>query len=132
MALGAVLVDRARILDKRAAASRVEGTTPMVQVELPWFRARLFLPGTRESDGHDGSYKRAVPGPQLMYGLRDSEGDAIELAFDMKVEVDSVQLGRAVWRVTGDPERMRKKRSVIGHLATLERVLEREFDPVDV
>lgn len=132
MALGAVLVDRARVLRRQAAAQRVEGTTPMVTVGGAWFRARLFLQGGREMEGEQASYRRVVPGPQLMYALRDADGQPIELGFDDRVEVDSPQLGRAVWRVNGEPEKIRKRRAVIGHLATLERVQERQFDPVDV
>jgi hypothetical protein len=130
VALGAVLVDRARVVRKQAAAARVEGTTPMVPIAHAWFRARLFLEGApeREQEG----MRRATPGPQLLYALRDTDGDAIDLHFDDRVEVDSAELGRAMWRVNGEPQPIRKRRSLIGHLATLERVQEGDFAPVDV
>lgn len=132
MGLGAALVDRARPLTKEPIATRVEGTTQMTTVAGSWFKARLFLTAGREDSGAQGSYVRAVQGPQLMYALRDSEGEPIVLNFDDKVEVDSPQLGRAVWRVVNQPEPIRKKRSLIGGLANLERVEEHEFTGRDV
>lgn len=135
MAIGAVLVDRARVLSKESAGRKVEGTTQMTPVIGPWFRARLFLPAAGEDDGPSGNgygRKRTVARPQLMYALRDTDGGDIDLHFDHKVEVDSVQLGRAVWEVDGEPEKIRKKRSLIGHLANLTKTTERPFDSPEV
>jgi hypothetical protein len=133
MAITAVMVDRARLLSKEEAGRKVEGTTQMADVVGPWFRARLFLPSAGEQDGPSGNgtgRKKTVPRPQLMWALRDSEGGDVEIHFDQKVEVDSTELGRAIWKVNGEPEKIRKKRRVIGHLADLERTSEREFETV--
>lgn len=131
MALAAVLTDRARIIEKVPAAVRVEGTTPMAPVTGTWFRARLFLPATREETGVESSYRRIVKSPQLMYGLRDAEGNDVELEADQQVHVQSDRLGEdSVWRVLGG-EIIAKKRSRIGYLVNLERVAEHQFVPLD-
>ena len=127
MAIGAVLVDRARALVKEPAAQRVEGTTTMARVPTKTFRCRLFLPGGNESvapspPGGDGRVK-VIERPQLMW---DRKGPLVH--FDQEVEVVSNELGTAVWKVAGEPEKIRKKRSVIGYLATLERVREGTFE----
>lgn len=132
MALGAALVDRARRVTKEASTVRVEGTTPMAEVRSAWFRCRLFLGGDRESQGEDGSYVRSVRGPTLLYGVRDADGAVLDVGYDEKLEVESAQLGDALWRVAGEPEPLRKRRTVIGYQVTLERVQEREFVKVDV
>jgi hypothetical protein len=135
MALGSVLVDRARIVSKEAASARIEGTTQMATVTSQWFRARLFLPSAGENDGPSGNgYGRTkvISRPQLMWGMRDLDGELIDVHFDHKIHVVSVQLGEAIWQVDGEPEKIRKRRTVIGHLATLERTTEREFDALGV
>lgn len=111
---------------------KVQGTTQMTPVASAWFRARLFLPAGSESDGPAGNgvgRKKVIDRPQLMYALRDTDGEPIEIHFDQKVEVESAELGHAIWKVNGEPEKIRKRRSVIGHLATLEKSTEREFEP---
>jgi hypothetical protein len=132
MALGAVLVDRARPVRKRATGEKVEGTTPMAPVHGAWFRCRLTMPKGYENGGTQQSARRSRRSPELMYEMRDLAGDDIVLRFDEEVIVESAELGTSRWKVNGDPEPLRKKRSVIGWIATLERVDEKQFDPRDV
>lgn len=134
MAVSAVLVDRARTLRKVGAAERVEGTTTLTTVPGPWFRARLFEGSANEfsTPGAPGTGRvKAVEHPQLMWGIRDEEGNPIDVNFDDKVEVDS-GLGHFVYQVTRQPEQVRKKgrSSIIMHLADLERVREHEFEDI--
>lgn len=129
MPIGAVLVDRARSVKKEAASQRVEGTTTFAPVVSAQFRCRLFLPGGNESvapspPGGDGRTK-SVERPQLMWDRRGPE-----LSFDQQVEVTSTELGCAIWKIRGTPEKIRKKRRVIGYLANLERVREGTFEEV--
>jgi hypothetical protein len=133
MAIGAVLVDRARVIERLAAGVKVEGTTMTATSSSAWFRARLFLEGSPERR-EQGERKKVVATPQLMFAMKDENGELISGLDDSfptavlaksKVEVNSAQLGRSVWFVTGDPQPIRKKRSVIGWLANLERVVER-------
>lgn len=134
MAIGAVLVDRARVLRKVGASARVEGTTTLTTVPGAWFRARLFE-GTANEFSTPGAPStgrvKAVEHPQLMWAIHDENGDTIDVNFDDKVEVDS-GLGHAVYQVTRQPEQVRKKprSSIIMHLADLERVREHEFEAI--
>lgn len=135
MALGAALVDRARPIRKRKSAERVEGMTMVRPVSGEWFKARLFPVASPAEEDEQRGRRRALKRPQLMYGVKDAVGDPIVLSFDARVEVDSPQLGRSIWRVTGVPQPMRKKRSVIGFLADVEQVDEaesREIGPPSV
>lgn len=140
MALGAVLVDRARLLELQAASPvKIEGTTQFATVRGNWFKARLFQPaGPQDSTPGDAPLMRGIgkgrirslDDSQLLLGIRDLQGELIEIHFDMKVEVRSVQLGNGIYRVMNEPERIRKKRKVIGYLAAIEKSHEREFEPI--
>jgi hypothetical protein len=91
-----------------------------------WFRARLFLDMQQYAERDEqGERRKVVHTPQLMFGVRDVVGGAVAVLAEEEVEVDSPEFGRQVWRVTGDPQPIRKKRAVIGGLVTLERVVER-------
>lgn len=119
---------------KVGASERVEGTTTMKPVAGAWFRARLFEGTANEmsTPGAPGVGRvKAVEHPQLMWAVRDSEGKAVDVNFDDKIEVDS-GLEHAVFQVTRQPEQIRKKgrNSIIGHLADLERVREHEFEEI--
>lgn len=137
MALGAVLVDRARLRRKEAAAQRVEGTTRMANVTGPWFRCRLFLPAGNESMAPSppggGGRRKVIEVPTLLYAKKDSEGGPIELNFDDELEVDS-GLDQAVYKIAQQPEIIRRKgrNSVIGHQVQLQRVREGSFEEVGV
>lgn len=124
MALTAALVDRARTVSKGSTGRKVEGMTRMATLHGPWFRARLFPQGAPQE--FDNGRPRVVSSPTLMLGVRDSNGDPILINANLSIEVDSKELGRSIWKVTGDPEPIRKRRRVIGYVAALERVIEHE------
>lgn len=133
MALGAVLKDRARYVRNEPAAVKVEGSTVMVSDSSPWFRARLEMTALPESQDSQGR-SRIVPAPSLMFGVRDSEGNSLirddggcVISAQDRIEVESRELGTAIWEVTGDPVPMRKKRTVLGYQAPLQRVDTRTF-----
>lgn len=131
MALRAALVDRARIVRRERTGPRVMGTTPLVPVTGSWFRVRLDLPMGPEDtseQGIGGGRRKAIKRPQIMYDRIDEDGEPVELSFTDQLEIESPQLGTAVWRVTATPRPIRKKRSVLGWEVTLERVVERKQD----
>lgn len=130
MGLTAVLVDRARLVEKAATAAKVNGRTTFTTVTLPWFRARLQMPTAPKSAGPGGAATRDEVRPLLIFGIKDSEGNAIVLTTEKLVEVDSKQLGRAFFRPDADPEPYRKKRRVIGFEVPLRRVEEHEYEEV--
>lgn len=130
MAIGAALVDRARLIEKQAASAvRVEGTTQMALVNGAWFKCRLMIsPNTEDTGPGDGNGRvRNIDASQLMWAMKDENGDLVQVPFDAKVEVDSKQLGRGVYRIIAEPQQLRKKRSVIGHLASIERAQDGSF-----
>lgn len=132
MALGAALVDRARIHRRTSAAFKVEGRTQFSTVTGPWFRCRLDL-RARPQEREAGSQEpRVVERPTLMTGVRDVDGREIDLMSTDRVEVRSPELGNAFFAVTADPTPMRKKRRVIGWEVALTRVEEHQADPSNV
>ena len=132
MSLNAALVDRARRLVDTATPIKVEGTTQFTTLTYPWFRCRLTLEAAPESDDPQAA-RRRVPRPAtLLVGLKDKDGNAITIDADDRLEVNSKELGRAVYSVTGDGQPIRKKRKLIGWQATLIRVEEHEFVRAEV
>lgn len=129
MALGSALVDRGRIIRNEPEPRKVEGRTAFVPVTFPWFRCRLTISDRRVgADAADGR-KRVESAPQLLYAMRDEEGQAIDLSAEDQVEVDSPQLGRAIYKLSTAPTPLRKRRTVIGFVVTLSRIEAREFEP---
>lgn len=127
MALGAVLVDRARRLRTEPAPVKVEGSTSFVEIHSPWFKARLTLPANPETVD-PGGHMRTPLRPSLLFGVKDTTGDAVEIAAADRIEVDSPQLGKAIWEVSGEPEPLRKKRRVLGYQVALTRVEDYAFE----
>jgi hypothetical protein len=120
--LNAALVDQARTVERLAAGRRVEGRTIYGTSTGAWFRCRLQLPPAGERTGDTAGVRAVQREPTLMLGVKDTQGEPLALRNNMRVEVNSRELGRSTWDVVGDPEPMRKKRRVIGFVATLRRV----------
>lgn len=97
-----------------------------------WFPARLFPAAAPEQvqPASSGRRKRN-PHPQLLYGVKDVAGQPVDLLPKDQVEVlirgETVP---TIWRITGDPEVLRKRVRVLGWLAHLERVEEETDRPV--
>ena len=127
MSLNSALVDRARRLVDTPTPQKVEGTTQFQTLTYPWFKVRLTLSPAPESDDPQAA-RRRVPHPAtLLVGLKDVDGNLVEIHADDRLEVDSKQLGRAIYQITGDGEPIRKKRKMLGWSATLTRVEEHPF-----
>jgi hypothetical protein len=123
LSLNAALVDRARIVGKRAVGERVEGETIYSEVTGPWFRARLEMRAYPDTPNPVVGTRDIIKTPTLMYGLRDSDGNEIVLNAEDRVEVASNELGGLIYDVAGDPSPIRKKRRLLGHEATLRKVV---------
>lgn len=134
MALGAALVDRARIVEVLGTGVRVQGRTPTEPVEGEWFKARLFLPAPTESPDTPGRRRKVVKRPQLLFGVKDVQGAVlVPPKADMKIEVDAPRIddnGPLVFRVDGLPEVITKRRGRIGYLANLSRIEETQREDV--
>lgn len=128
MGLNAALVDRARVVERRAAGARVEGRTLYGETRGAWFRCRLTLPSTREVQAAATRMPQANIEPTLLVGDRDEAGDPVTLTIAQRVEVDSPELGEALWEVVTEPEPLRKKRRVLGYQATVRRIETRPAD----
>lgn len=122
MGLNSALVDRARVINKRAAGRVVDGTTIYGETEGEWFRCRLELGRETETLDPATSERSVHRTPSLMVALRDLAGDPVELNVEQRLEIESRELGNQLWDVLSAPEPMRKKRKVIGWQATLRRV----------
>jgi hypothetical protein len=123
-----VCVDRGRLLVREPSVVRVEGSTTFVAIAGPWFRCRLFYEGAPSEADPQGGHWRDVSNPQVLAPMKALDGSRIEFRSDYRLHVHSRELGHAVWRMTGDPEPLRKRRRIIGWLATVERVIEPIYD----
>ena len=123
-------MDRARVLRKVAGPMKVEGRRLHQTVEGEWFRCRLFLEGATEDQDAGWGRRKTVARPQMMCGVRDVAGNAIEIRASDEILITSPELGEARWKVNGDPQPIRKKRPVIGFLVELERLHEPERETV--
>ena len=128
MSLNSALVDRARRIVDTPTPVRVEGTTQFQPLHYPWFKCRLTLSAAPESADPQAAHVRVPRNATLLIGLKDADKNLVEINADERIEVDSKQLGgRAIYYLTGDGEPIRKKRKLIGWMATLIRVEEHPF-----
>lgn len=104
----------------------MDGRRLYAEVDGEWFRARLDPPSSTERMDPAGARRLVVKPPQLLCGVKDASGERIVLTNEMRLEVDSRQLGRATWEVVGDPTPIRKKRALIGWQAQLKLVTTHE------
>lgn len=130
MSLTGVLVDRARVVGRRDAGRKVAGRTIYSDVAGDWFKARLTLPSSGEQVDPATGVRPVTLTPLLLYGTRDLAGEPVNVTGDDRVELDSKELGFAVFDVIGDAEPLRKKRRVIGFQIPLRRVVVHEAEPV--
>jgi hypothetical protein len=128
--LQAALVDRARVVTKRQRGARVEGRTQYGNAYGPWFRCRLQLAQAPETVDPVTGVRPVASEPLLLYGVRDADGNPPALTNQVRVQVDSHELGTGLWDVTADPEPLRKKRRVLGFQAQLRRVEVHEAERV--
>jgi hypothetical protein len=128
MALAHVCVDRGRVVVKEPSATRVEGSTSFVAVPEQWFKCRLFLTSTTDVPDPQQSHWLSTSAPQVLAVTRDYDGSPLMFRSDQTIEINSRQLGRHVWRMTGEPEPLRKRRRIIGWLLLVSRVIERDYD----
>lgn len=125
MGLVGVLVDRARLVTNTSTGQKVEGTTLMTEGHGEWFKCRLFLDMQQYPERTEqGGRRKRVKTPQVMFGVKDLQGDPLDVRGDQQIEVESKEYGRAMWQITADPQPIRKKRRVIGGLVEVERVVE--------
>lgn len=130
MSLRSVLKDRARLHRKMASPVKVAGRTTFVDGEPgTWFAARLMVPQSQpEATPAGGAAKRAVLSPTLIFGTDDDEGSPVVIRFNDMLEVESEDLGNAIWQVDGEPRPYRKKRGIIAYEANLKRIETHDFE----
>jgi hypothetical protein len=114
------------VIRKVPAGRKVEGRTVMESVDGEWFRCRLTLPSANQTPDAASGARKVVREPMLLWGLRDLSGDPVELTVENRVEVNSRELGRAVWDVQAEPEPLRRRRRLLGYQTTLRRVIVHE------
>lgn len=129
MAFGSALVDKARLVRQTTSGTKVEGTTQYVDHEGEWFKARLELPNAPEGQVNP-SRKRVVVKPTLLTKTRDLAGEPIEFRASDRIEVESKQFGNTLWEAAGDPQPLRKRRTLLGWQLEMRRVDDNEADRI--
>lgn len=128
MSFQSALVDQARRVVNTPTGQRVEGTTQFETYHYPWFKCRM-MPSPAPEGGDPQGGRVRVPHPaQIMCGMRDQDGSTLTISAADQLEINSRELGRAIWQVTSDGEPIRKKRKMLGWMATLTRVEEHGFE----
>ena len=127
MSLNSVLVDSARRVVDTPLPGKVEGSTRFTTLHEPWFRCRLTLLPAPQSDDAQGGHVRIPRNGTLLVGRRDRDGNVLAIEASDRLEVSSRDLGSGMFDVTGAPEPIRKKRKLIGWMASIVRVEEDEF-----
>lgn len=132
MALGRALVDQARPITQGRSAVKLRGESQFEALHGQWFRCRLTLPAAPESVDPGSFRRRVVIVPTLLYGMKDADHELVVVTVEMRLEVDSLELGRSMWDVVSEPEPLRKRRRVIGWQTTLQRVRDEELPAAGV
>lgn len=126
MALGAATPDRARLLRTSRSGARVAGRYVTAQAYSRPFRCRFTEQG--ESEGRSQSGVRRVKPAQLMVakGALSSRGIAA-LGPSDRIEITPAGAAAPVlFEIQGAPRPIRKRRTVIGWIATLQKVRDSE------
>lgn len=131
MSLAAVLLDRARLQRRAASSVKVGGRTTFVDTEPgTWFACRLQMPtATPEQLPAGFVSKRVVLVPTLIFDTEDDEGTEVVVKANDMLEVESDDLGAAMWQVAGAPMPFRKREGIIGFQVTVKRVETDDFQP---
>jgi hypothetical protein len=106
---------------------RVEGTTQFADLNYPWFKCRFTYNPAPDSDDAQAGRRRVPRTGTIMCGLRDRDGNTLAINASDRLEVNSKELGRAVFEITSDGEPIRKKRRMLGWMANVTRVEEHDF-----
>lgn len=123
MALGAALVDRAQVIQRVRAGRDSEGGYAVTSVVGQRFRC-LLDEGTESESRDDGSVRRSRPAT-LLVGTRAQDGSVLDIRAHDVVQVTKKLAGQKVqvrMEVSGNPEQIKKKSTVIGATLTLQRV----------
>jgi hypothetical protein len=98
----------------------VRGSKTVTPVTSNDFRCRITLPKGSETH-EEGRHKRRTQ-PTLLVGKYDKKGKIVSIKAGDDVEVVSNQHGTVRYQVAGDPEPLRKRRSIIGWQCAITKV----------
>jgi hypothetical protein len=124
MGIRAALVDRAYRLRKVPRSRRVEGSTVFQPTESEAVKARLSIANAGEQ-AEDGRVF-TEPTPTLLVYKRDLAGEELDWKSTDRIRVESRELGTHDFELQGEPQPIRKKRTIIGWTLTLRRTEENE------
>jgi hypothetical protein len=86
------------------------------------------LTSTTDTPDPQASHWLSTSAPQVLVPATDLDGNPLHFRSDLRIDIASAQLGRALWRMAGEPEPIRKRRRVIGYVLLVGKVIEREYD----
>lgn len=112
---------------RQPTSQRVEGTTQFDTIYEPWFKCRWTYNPAPDGDDPQQGRRRTPRTGTFMCALRDTDGNTLDIRSADRIELNSPQLGRATFELTSDGEPIRKKRRMLGWMATATRIEEHEF-----
>jgi hypothetical protein len=116
MSFQSALVDRGRKIETRIGhRDPALGESETLVQPGQWYKIRLNPPDSAEDRSGNEATKHQLRAEILV--PKD-----FDLALSDRLEIESKELGRAIWIVDGDPKILRRKRTAIGKSATVIRV----------
>ncbi len=116
MSFLSALVDRGRKVESRVGhRDPALGESEQVVQYGQWYKVRLNPPDATETRGANEAAEERLQVEILLpkdFDLRAND----------RIEIESAELGTSVWIVVGQPQLLRRKRSVIGKTASVLQV----------
>lgn len=122
MGINAALVDRGKLIRREATKEKVDGEVQYkTDEDQPWFRCRFQM--IKGSEQQQDGRRRRVVRPALIVGKNAiiKKGDEIEVKSKQHAAIWEGQETKQ-FVINGDPEPLRKRRTIIGYEATLAAV----------
>jgi hypothetical protein len=125
VAIGAATPDRARVQRRVRTGERVRGAFKTTDKWSEPFRCR-YTPANESESRSQSGVRRAKPATLLVKALSlRSSGVGVLKASD-RVEITQADGTRLLMEVQGEPDPIRKRRTVIGYTASLQKVRDSE------
>lgn len=123
MGLASAIPDLARVHRNSKTVTKVDGRPRRVPEIGPWFRCRLDF-DTQAPETRDPAHVTYRKRPNFLCGKRAKDRSLIRLEGSDRLEIDSKQFGTGFYSFDGDPEVIRKRKTIFGYMGTIVKIEE--------